>query len=186
VLTDIGMHIALHTLRLSLRPFVAADAPEVRRLAGDARIAEFATAVPHPYPEGVAEQWIAGHGQAARERRELNYAVTLRDSGALVGSMSLLDIAPRHARAEIGYWIGVPYWGQGYASEAAARLVAHAHEEQGLTRITAHCLARNPASARVLEKAGLQAEGRRPLHVLQHGRYEDVLEFGCVLAGRAT
>lgn len=180
------MRFALHTSRLWLRPFAAADAPEVRRLAGDARIAEFATAVPHPYPEELAEQWIAGHEQAARARHALHCAVTLRDSGALVGSMSLQQIELQHARAEIGYWIGVPYWGLGYASEAAVRLIAHAAQDHGLTRITAHCLARNRASARVLEKAGLQREGCRPLHVLQHGRYEDVLEYGCVLAGRAV
>lgn len=178
------MHIELHTPRLLLRPFVLADGPTVRQLAGDARVAEFATAVPHPYPEGVAEQWIAGHAQAARELRELHYAVTLRDSGALLGAMSLLDLQPQHARAEIGYWIGVPHWGQGYAGEAAARLVAHAHEGCRLTRVAGRCLARNLASARVLEKAGLLREGRLALHVLQNGRYEDVLLFGRVFHGR--
>lgn len=180
------MHAELLTARLRLRPFVPADGPQVRHLAGDARIAEFATAVPHPYPEGAAEQWIAGHAQAARERRELHYAVTLREGGVVLGAMSLLNLQPQHARAEIGYWIGVPYWGQGHASEAAVRLLAHAHEGCGLTRVVAQCLARNRASARVLEKAGLQCEGRLVLHVHQNGRYEDVLAYGRVFEGRVS
>ena len=186
----------LQTPRLRLRPFTAADAAEVRRQAGDARVAAMASAIPHPYPEGAAEAWIASHGPLWQARREAHFALVLRaaadgpeDSAApqtLVGAIALLGIDWHDAGAEIGYWVGVEHWGRGYASEAARRLVAHAHEDLGLTRIVGRCRAGNPASARVLEKAGLRLEGRLRLHQRVDGGFDDVLVYGRVLPGRVA
>lgn len=181
---DLHVQPTLDTARLRLRPFTVADAADVQRLAGDSRVAEFATAIPHPYPDGAAAQWIAGHAAAFRDRTEVVYAITQQDGGALLGAISLLDVQMPHARAELGYWIAVDHWGQGYCSEAAGRLVAYAHEGLGISRVVARCLARNPASARVMEKVGLSREGVLPLHVRKAGRYEDMLLYGVVLAGR--
>lgn len=172
------MHPPLTTARLLLRPFDAADAPRVQQLAGDARIADTTTTIPHPYPDGAAEAWIAAHRERSAAGTELTCAVQLRATGELIGCISLVDIHPTHARAELGYWIGVAYWRQGYASEAAVALVRHAHEALGCTRIVARCVARNGASAAVLRRAGLVREGLLPQHLLKNGRCEDLLLFG--------
>ena len=156
----------------------------MQRLAGDERVALAATMIPHPYPDGVAQAWIATHADGFAARREITFAVTLRDGGELVGAISLLDISERHARCEVGYWISVDHWKRGYCSEAVTRLIRYAHEALGITRIAARCAAWNAASARVMEKAGLEREGLLLKHARNHGRFNDVLVYGLVLPGR--
>ncbi|GAB3023373.1 GNAT family N-acetyltransferase [Oleiagrimonas citrea] len=174
----------LATERLVLRPFAAADAEAVQRLAGDARIADTTTHIPHPYPDGAAEAWIAQHPADFAARLRAVFAVTLRRDARLVGTVSLNGMSRPDARAELGYWIGVEHWGQGYATEAAARLLAFGHEAWGLSRFVAHCLARNPGSARVMEKLGMKQEGRLPQHLRKNGRFEDILLYGLNLPSR--
>lgn len=147
----------LRTARLTLRPFRASDAPGVRRLAGAREIAENTLNVPHPYPEGAAEAWIASHGPAFARGEMAAFAVTQPD-GTLVGACGL-RMESEDAIAELGYWIGVPYWNRGYASEASRAVVDFGFETLGLQRIWARVFVRNPASARVAEKAGLRHEG---------------------------
>jgi ribosomal-protein-alanine N-acetyltransferase len=178
------MQPSLTTARLQLRPFQLEDARAVQRLAGDARVALAATTIPHPYPDGAAEAWISTHQECFITRREVTFAVILLESDQLVGAVSLLDIAPKHARGELGYWTGVDYWGNGYCTEAVTRLIKFAHDELGITRVVARCSSQNPASARVMEKAGLSREGLLPRHVLRRGNYDDVLLYGLVLPGR--
>src|SRR3990172_3467050 len=108
----------LETDRLILRPFAASDAPDVMRLAGDFAIADTTLTIPHPYGDGLAEIWIASHQSQFDQGRLINFALTLRESGALVGSMNLV-IKAEHLRAELGYWVGKPFWKQGYCTEAA-------------------------------------------------------------------
>ena len=175
----------LRTPRLLLRPFTASDAGDVRRLAGDARIADTTTDIPHPYPAGVAEAWIGTHAREYEEGLAAIYAITLPDSGFVIGAIGLMDIALLDARAELGYWIGADYWSRGYCTEAARRLIRFAYEELGITRIVARCLTRNPASARVMTKLEMQPEGILPGHVRKHGVFEDVLLYGLNLPERA-
>ena len=160
-----------------------ADAPEVQRLAGDARIAATTTTIPHPYPDGAAEAWIATHPAGFRNRERVTFAVTLLD-GRLAGTVSLIEVSQQHARAELGYWTGVEYWGRGYCTEAVSRLMQYAFEELGVTRVHARCFARNVASARVMEKAGLVKEGHLVKHTLKGGVYEDMLIYGICSASR--
>ena len=180
------MQPSFDTPRLILRPYDSSDASIVQRLAGDQRVADAATTIPHPYPDGAAEVWIATHATAFEAKKEITFATTLRTTGQVVGTVSLLDISARHARAELGYWTGVPFWGAGYCTEAVARLIAYARECLGTSRIVGRCLARNPASARVMEKAGLVREGHLVKHVLKNDSYEDVLLYGVVLSHRGS
>lgn len=131
----------------------------------------------------AAEQWIATHTQAFESRTSITYAIALA-GGGLVGAISLERISVKHSRAELGYWIGCPFWGQGMCSEAAKVLIQYANTELGLTRFDGRCLARNLGSARVMEKVGFLREGRLAKHVYHRGRYEDILVYGLVLLGR--
>lgn len=166
----------LSTPRLVLRPFRADDAAPVRQFAGAREVADTTLTVPHPYPEGVAEAWIAGQPAAWAAGEGATWAVTRRSDGALVGATGLV-ITAEHARAELGYWIAVPEWNRGYATEAARAVVHAAFEVLKLHRVEAYHLLRNPASGRVLEKIGMRREGVRRGAVRKWGLFEDVAQY---------
>ena len=170
---------ALFTARLVLRPFTLADAPVVQRLAGDRAVADTTELIPHPYEDGMAEKWISSHSQQFREQKCCNYAVVLKESGELIGAIGL-TLVMQHHRGEIGYWIGRPFWGQGYCTEAAQALLEYGFGELGLRRIHGRCLSRNPASGRVMLKIGMQHEGCLRGHCLKWGIYEDAELYGLV------
>jgi RimJ/RimL family protein N-acetyltransferase len=178
------MQPILYSKRLTLRPYTLADADDVQRLAGDSRIADTTAAIPHPYPDGAAEAWIATHSANYEARKAVVFAIVLAVNNELIGSVSLIGISLIDARAELGYWISAEHWSKGYCTEAASRLIRFAGEELGLTRIAARCLERNPASARVMEKAGLRREGLLPKDRIKDGKYEDILLYGLNFPGR--
>jgi len=167
------------TPRLRLRPFRDTDIPEIVRLAGHPGIAATTLYIPHPYTRHDAETWLSQHGPSAADGTGFTFAVTTRED-RLVGAIALA-IAPRHRRAELGYWIGVEHWGRGYATEAGAALLEFGFGTLGLNRIEAHCFVGNRASARVLEKLGMRFEGTLRQHVIKDGTPRDGL-FYAVLA----
>jgi ribosomal-protein-alanine N-acetyltransferase len=166
----------LETERLILRQFSPDDAPEVQRLAGDRAVASTTQTIPHPYQDGVAEAWIATHAPAFERGESVSFAVVRREAGQLVGAIGL-RLAPQHERAELGYWIGVPYWNQGYATEAARAVITYAFQTLGLNKVYAQHLTRNPASGRVMQKAGMRPEGILRAHVKKWGAFEDLATY---------
>ena len=147
----------LQTKRLTLRPLQVSDAPDVHRLVGAAEVAFNTLRIPHPYPEGAAEQWIASHENDLEDTSEVVFAIVARDSNEFAGVIGLLP--KPFDTAEIGYWIGVPYWGRGYATEAVGAVIRYGFEERAFNRIDATVFTRNPPSCRVLEMNGLTFEG---------------------------
>ena len=89
-----------------------------------------------------------------------------------------LVLRREHNRAELGYWIGVPYWNHGYATEAASTVLRYAFETMDLHRVYAFHFTTNPASGRVLEKIGMTHEGTRRGHTLKWGEYLDNEAYG--------
>jgi len=172
----------LRSNRLTLRGFALADAPRVQTLAGQIEIADTTLAIPHPYEDGLAEAWITGHEAAFSDGRAVAFAITRARDASLVGAISLVSIEAGH-QAELGYWIGVPYWNRGYCTEAAQMVLDYAFGELGLIRVYARHLARNPASGRVLTKLGFLHEGTRRKHVKKWNAFEDVEDYGIVREG---
>lgn len=170
------MQPVLTTSRMLLRPLESTDAARVQDLAGAKEVAVGTLTVPHPYEDGVAEEWIAGRAEAWERRELLVFAQTTPEDG-LVGVVGLEFDMP-HQRAELGYWVGVPYWGRGYATEAARAVVGYAFAELGLRRVVAQHYARNPASGRVLEKVGMRREGLLRSHLIRFGKAEDSVLYG--------
>ena len=166
----------LTTERLVLRPFTPADAPAVQRLASERKIAESTLLIPHPYPEGAAAEWIAGHDDTSNNHV---FAIAPRDGGEVMGAIGL-HVDQNHDRAEIGYWLGVPYWSRGYVTEAAAALVRYVFNDLGLNRVFAFHFTRNPASGRVLQKIGMRREGTMRQHIVKWGEHVDVDYYGVV------
>jgi len=163
----------LRTERLTLRPFTMADVPLVQELASAREVAENTLMIPHPYPDGAAAEWIAKHEGDFAENRIHHFAI---DQGQLIGAIAL--ILKGDAIGEIGYWIGVPYWGRGYASEAANAVVRYGFEQCGLQRVFACHFTRNVASGRVLQKSGMTYEGTLRRHLKKWDEYVDLAFYG--------
>ncbi|HET8623363.1 MAG TPA: GNAT family N-acetyltransferase [Gemmatimonadales bacterium] len=164
----------LRTRRLTLGPLEAGDVPALVALAGAFEIADTTATIPHPYAEDDARKFLALDATEQAAGGAVRFAVR-HDRGELVGVVGLQQIDRAQWRAELGYWIGVPFWGRGYATEAAAAVVRYGFDELGLHKIHAHYLVRNPASGKVLERIGMRREGLLREEVLKWGRYEDVV-----------
>jgi RimJ/RimL family protein N-acetyltransferase len=167
----------LRTARLLLGVFVVEDAAELQRLAGAREVADTTLSIPHPYTMDHALAWIANQRREAVRGRATNFAVRLSPGSSLIGSAGLRDIDPEHMQAELGFWIGREWWGQGYAGEAAAAVVRFGFEELGLNRIYAHHMTRNPAAGQVLRRIGMRREGLLRERVRKWGVYEDVVLY---------
>lgn len=152
----------------------------MQRLAGVWEIADTTANIPHPYEEGMAESWIAGHADAFKTGEQVTFAITLHSSEQPLGAIGL--VLDSGYQGELGYWIGLPYWGQGYCTEAGRSVVEYAFGELGLQRVFARALRRNQTSRRVLEKLGMRHEGTLRQHVLKWGKPEDVDMFGLLRA----
>jgi RimJ/RimL family protein N-acetyltransferase len=142
----------LETERLVLRAPCLEDAETIARLANDRRIGENTTRIPYPYRRADAEAFIA---QANKTEGELTLLITF--DGELIGACGLAEI--EGPAPDLGYWLGAPYWGNGYATEATRALIDHAFTALGCEALQAGARVTNPASRRVLEKCGFQWTG---------------------------
>jgi RimJ/RimL family protein N-acetyltransferase len=143
----------LATKRLVLRAPRAADAKAIASLINDRRIAENTARIPHPYSLADAHSFLA---RVNHDPSEPTFVVALAD-GTIIGGCGICVLSG--GEPELGYWIGVPYWGRGYATEAARALLDHAFGELGCERLLGRARVSNPASRRVLEKCGFQWTG---------------------------
>jgi RimJ/RimL family protein N-acetyltransferase len=163
------------TARLILRPWHAGDATALHQLAGRREIADTMISVPHPFTLEYATEWIVGTGHAHAKGHALHFAITEAPTGSLVGAAELRSIDTVHSHAELSFWIGVNWWGQGFATEVVHALVRHGFDQLHLNRILAYHMVRNPASGQVLKKAGLQQEGLLRQCVKKWSQFEDVV-----------
>ncbi len=166
------------TPRLILRPLLPEDAPAIQRLAGMPEIAATTTNIPYPYPPGTALSYIIEQQLLYEKGDGVGFAIVKADHELLCGCIGLtFDHDDR--QAELGYWIGVPFWGRGYATEAVGGILRYTFLDLGCRRITARHFGSNPASGRVLLKNGFQREGCRREAVYKEGRgYEDCVDYG--------
>ncbi len=169
----------LQTERLTLRPYALSDIPALVPLIGAREVAATTLRIPHPYTASDARNFIARTQEGLDS--ELRLGIVLRESDMLCGGVGL-RIEADHRRAELGYWIGVPYWGKGYATEASRALVDYGFGTLGLHRIFASHFANNPASARVLRKIGMRHEGSLRAHILKWGEFFDLEMYGMVVS----
>ena len=161
----------IDTDRLVLRPFALADAPRLARLANHAEIARRLATMPHPYDEKDALDFIAR--TRAAPAGAACFAITLKDDDDLIGTCGYgpphdgADRAPHET--DFGYWLGLDYWGKGYATEAARAVLAHAFERSGVAVLTTDYQLGNDASRRVLVRLGFRLIGVRSRQSLGAG-----------------
>jgi RimJ/RimL family protein N-acetyltransferase len=170
----------LRTTRLLLGGFALDDAAELQRLAGAREVADTTLAIPHPYHTEDALSWIERQNSDDGEPGAVNFAIRLLPRSQLIGSIGLRDIDSQHGQAELGFWIGKDWWGQGYAREAARAVIQFGFDSLDLNRICAHHMTRNPASGRVLLAAGMQRDVVLRQRVQKWGVYEDVVVYAVV------
>jgi RimJ/RimL family protein N-acetyltransferase len=146
----------LETKRLAMRAPRLEDAKTVAALANDRRIAENVARIPHPYKEADATNFISG---ANKTGGEAVFLITLRDE-TIIGACSIMNQPGAQKTApELGYWLGLPYWGKGYATEAMHAVIDYAFTDLAHEALQAGSRVTNPASRRVLEKCGFQWTG---------------------------
>ena len=167
----------LETSRLTLRPYRDADIAELVALIGAREVAATTLRVPHPYTEQDARQFLA-----AIDASQVRMAVTLRTDGRLIGGVGL-NIEQQHQHAELGYWLGTPYWGKGYATEAAREVLRYGFESRRLHRIFALHFKNNPASGRILRKLGMRHEGCQREHIRKCDQFIDSELYGILRLG---
>jgi RimJ/RimL family protein N-acetyltransferase len=155
----------LVTERLVLRPPHDDDIPDLAALAANRRIAEMLARMPHPYGVREARAFI----EMTRKQRATGcvYAVTIAETGAFIGSAGLNGT---ERGLELGYWIGEPYWGHGYATEAAHALVDLAFRATDIQILHVACRVINDASRRVIHKCGFQYAGQGMMDSIAAGR----------------
>jgi [ribosomal protein S5]-alanine N-acetyltransferase len=160
------------TTRLVLRRFLRSDAEPMVPLIGDFAIADGTSRIPHPYTLADAHAFL---DMLEKNPEKPIAAVTL--GGAVIGAVGI-DLEPAHDRGELGYWIGRPYWGQDFATEAARAMIFLGFTHLKLNRINAHHYSRNAVSGSVLVKTGMIREGLLRQHMKKWDKYEDCVAYG--------
>ncbi|HET7891997.1 MAG TPA: GNAT family protein [Candidatus Sulfotelmatobacter sp.] len=167
------MRPTLETARLKLRPYSEPDIAELIPLIGTREVAATTLRIPYPYTQDDAEAFI----EMAQEPGKIWLATTLRTDGRQIGGIGL-RVDEQHQNAELGYWLGVAYWGQGYATEAGREMLRYGFQELGLHRIFASHFEHNPASGNVLRKLGMRHEGCQREHLRKWDRFVDSELYG--------
>lgn len=166
--------------RLVLRDFCASDESAVHAFASDPTVTRFTDFGPNDVDD--TRRFIAGAvaQRDVRGRSTYSLAAVLAGSGRLVGSVGIWTTSAQHLRGELGFVFHRDVWSQGYATEATKLLLEFGHRVLHLRRIAATCHPENLASARVLEKAGMQLEGRMRDHLQVRGSWRDSLLYAAV------
>jgi len=169
----------LQTERLIIRPFKLSDSQRVQELAGNPKIAETTLNIPHPYKDGMAEAWIGTHRESFYNNTGITYAIIKKDDNKLIGAIGLM-INNNHRKAELGYWIGVPYWGEGYCTESAREIIKLGFDGLDLNKIYARALVDNIASWTVMVKIGMEYEGTLRHEVIKDGVPIDLKSYAII------
>lgn len=164
----------LKTERLTLRPLLDSDAAMISLYVGDERVARNLAVVPHPYPPGAAESFIA-YSRAA-ETSEVIWAID--KDGQLIGVIGITPAADRQGK--VGYWLAPQLWGGGLITEATRAVIDYARDA-GFTRLTAEVHQDNEGSAKVLMKNGFDYIGEAESHSVAQGGFVKSWDYVLVL-----
>ncbi len=153
-----------------MRPPAPTDAARISLLAGDFEVASMTGTIPHPYSKEMAAEWIQGVHAG-----EEGVVFAILRFGTVIGCVGYRAQADSHA--ELGYWIGRPYWGMGYATEAARAIIPYAFATDGFDYLTIGHFNDNPASARVIAKLGFEAHSEETRDCAARGTQSRCLTY---------
>ncbi|MBP1907290.1 RimJ/RimL family protein N-acetyltransferase [Paenibacillus turicensis] len=169
----------IETTRLLLRPFLASDAPIVSELCNNYNIYKSTLSLPYPYSESDAVAWIERHEGNFSKDVMYQFAITDKVTQELYGGIGISN-NQGHKHGELAYWIGEKYWGKGIASEAAKAMIEFAFNHKKYHKVYATHFASNPASGKVMLKAGMVQEGVLHQHVKKENKFEDLVYYGII------
>jgi RimJ/RimL family protein N-acetyltransferase len=164
----------LETKRLILRPVHLDDAARIEELASEYELAKTTLHVPSPYPEGGGKDFVEVF---SKKENLVLFAMVEKESDSLIGLINL-NLTPAYDRGELGYWVGRPYWGRGFGTEAAQAVTEYGFDELKLNKVFAGAYSDNPGSWRIMEKLGMTHEGTWKQHAKRFGRYIDLTYYG--------
>ena len=165
----------LETQRLKLRQFNSSDKKRLKEIANSREIAE-GTFIPYPYNDEFAEDFIESQFRDYKNGNLVNFAVVINNQDLLIGSMGI-SIDNKLNEGEIGFWIGVDYWGKGYCTEAARSVLHYGFIERKLDKIFAFHFRGNEASGKVLQNIGMQLEGIKKNDFWHLGELKDTVHY---------
>ena len=165
----------LITKRLIIRPLALKDAEDIVENLNDINVSRYLSIVPYPYNLKDAKKFI----KIAQKSRNF-FAIVLKSSRKLAGTINLMNVDSYVKRADIGYWLGEKHWGQGIATEALPAIVKFAFSKLKLVRLQATVAIKNKSSVKLMRKAGFKKEGlrRKALRAKSTGKWHDTYDFG--------
>ncbi len=164
----IGKKVLLRKLKLS-------DAPSIYRYVKHRDITRWTLHIPYPYPKNGAIKFIRHSWALQRADKIINYAITVKGFDEVVGVIGFQDFDWPNQSAELGYWLGKPFWGKGLMTEAIGLMLELAFRKLKLHRVRAGVFADNPASVKVLMKNGFKREGVLRHRRLRYGKWRDTV-----------
>lgn len=167
----------LTTSRLLLRPPGLEDVPAIVKYANSKKIADFTLNVPHPYFEKDAVHFISAVLKSNERGEGSTFAIVLQDTREFIGCIGL-KIEKKYNHAEMGYWLGEPFWNRGYVTEAIGAVLEHGFDKLHLHKIYAHHMEENAGSGKVMLKNGMKQEGVLKEHILKNGKYKTMILYG--------
>ncbi|MDH5034920.1 GNAT family N-acetyltransferase [Chryseobacterium cucumeris] len=167
----------LQTERLILSQLEEKDIPFIVELLQHRIFSDLTSNIPYPYVENDARSWVEMSKEAFENNIGYTFAIRNKE-GQIIGAIGLHD--RDDDKAELGYWIGIPYWNKGYVTEAAKAIIDFGFNELKLNKIFATHFPHNPASGRIMEKAGMEQEAVLIKEVKKDGEYFDLVRY-CIL-----
>ena len=172
--------IEMESKRLFLRNVMMSDLEDLLTYAGDYNVADTMNgSIPHPYSREAAQLWISKHQEDSSKSAAISWAISKKPNRVFIGSIQL-RIDKERKSARFSYWLGKPFWNQGFASEAGKKVIEYGFKLLNLDRIEADHFDRNPSSGAVLRKLGFQHTGNVCKQEKLENRQEN-FEMYCLL-----
>lgn len=165
----------LKTKRLTLRPIQRGDEPYFAKYLNNWRVSRYLALPPFPYTMKHARAWVELNIKNDKKKKNTDVVFVIENASEIVGCIGLHGISGH--KGELGYWIAEPFWGYGFATEAARVMTKFGFKALGLRRITASTRLPNKASMKVLMKCGFKKEGHLRKALCRRGRFHDLYLF---------
>jgi len=167
----------LSTNRLILRKFRTGDAKEIMKLLKNKEVAATTLMLPYPCDMEISNKLVESYLDEQKHHKTIHWAIISREDKTFMGGIRLVPNI-RFNSAEIGFWLGKEFWGNGYTFEAAEEVIRFGFIDLNLNRLEAHSMMENMSSIKLLEKLGFNQEGYHPDLVIKWDEYKDVITFG--------
>ncbi|MFS4471824.1 GNAT family N-acetyltransferase [Chryseobacterium sp. T20] len=167
----------IETERLILSQLEERDVPFIVGYLQHRIFSDLTSNIPYPYVENDARSWLKMSKEAFDTNTGYTFAIRNKE-GQIIGAIGLHD--RDDDKAELGYWIGIPYWNKGYVTEAAKAIVDFGLNEMRFNKIFATHFLHNPASGRIMEKIGMEQEAVLKQEMKKDGEYFDIVRY-CIL-----